>query len=76
MTLVHVVGAGIVAGVGFTVALFVAGLAFADPVLTEAAKIGILGGSLLAAVIGYLVLRLAPASASAAVTPAREPVEA
>jgi len=76
VTLVHVVGAGIVAGVGFTVALFVAGLAFADPVLTEAAKIGILGGSLLAAVIGYLVLRLAPASASAAVTPAREPVEA
>jgi Na+:H+ antiporter, NhaA family len=57
----HVVGLGIVAGIGFTVALFVTDLAFVDPAATDSAKIGILAASLLAGVGGYLWLRLSPA---------------
>ena len=58
MTHVHLLGLAIAAGVGFTVALFVANLAFTDPALVEMAKLGILVGSVLAAVLGYLTLRL------------------
>jgi len=46
---------GLVAGVGFTVALFIANLAFVDASALESAKIGILGGSLLAAVLAFVV---------------------
>ena len=58
MTHVHLLGLAIAAGVGFTVALFVANLAFTDPALVEMAKLGILVGSVLAAVLGYVTLRL------------------
>jgi NhaA family Na+:H+ antiporter len=51
-------GVSIVAGIGFTVALFIAGLAFpGDPALLDEAKLGILAGSLAAGVAGALVLR-------------------
>jgi hypothetical protein len=46
--------------VGFTVALFVTSLAFDDAVLADAAKVGILVGSILSGVVGYLVLRTSP----------------
>lgn len=48
-----------VAGVGFTVSLFIAGLAFDEPALVAEAKIGILAGSLLAALGGSLLLLVA-----------------
>src|SRR5690606_24828346 len=51
-------GAGL-AGIGFTVALFVTELALDDEQLITDAKIGILAGSILAALIGWLVFRLA-----------------
>jgi Na+:H+ antiporter, NhaA family len=51
-------GAGL-AGIGFTVALFVTELALDDPRLVTDAKIGILAGSTLAALIGWLIFRLA-----------------
>lgn len=50
-----IAGASLVAGIGFTVSLLVADLAFAGA-LREAAKIGVLLGSLVAAVAGALVL--------------------
>ncbi|RKG62998.1 Na+/H+ antiporter NhaA, partial [Corallococcus sp. CA054B] len=51
-------GVAVVAGIGFTVALFVAGLAFVgQPALLAEAKLGILVGSLLSAVVGYVLLR-------------------
>jgi NhaA family Na+:H+ antiporter len=49
------VGAGFLAGIGFTMALFIAELALAGPLL-EAAKIGVLAGSALAALIGVGIL--------------------
>ncbi|GEL17141.1 Na+/H+ antiporter NhaA [Pseudonocardia asaccharolytica] len=50
-------GAGL-CGIGFTVALFVTDLALDDPALQNQAKIGILGGSVLAALIGWSIFRL------------------
>ncbi|MBW3615770.1 MAG: Na+/H+ antiporter NhaA [Actinobacteria bacterium] len=52
----HIVGAGALAGIGFTVSLFVTGLAFESPDLIAEAKIGILAASLLAGALGTLLL--------------------
>lgn len=49
-------GANILAGVGFTMSLFVSSLAFSDPHHVEQAKIGILTGSILSGIIGYYFL--------------------
>lgn len=57
MTNRHLLGVSICAGVGFTVALFVASLAFAEAQLGNDARLGIMSGSLVAGVLGYLVLR-------------------
>lgn len=58
----HIIGGGVLAGIGFTMALFIAGLAF-DGELLNAAKIGILGASALAAIAGLVIL--APRGSSA-----------
>ncbi|MFN8007301.1 MAG: Na+/H+ antiporter NhaA [Terriglobia bacterium] len=54
----QIYGAGILSGIGFTMSLFVAELAFPDGPLMAAAKIGILCASVLAGIIGYGILRL------------------
>lgn len=54
----QLVGAAVLAGIGFTVSLFVTGLAFGEGPLAGPAKVGILIASLLAAVGGSLVLAL------------------
>ena len=64
-TWTHVVGVAALAGIGFTVSLFVTGLAFKDPGLTDLAKIGIFAGSGIAGLIGYLILRLSGSSRNA-----------
>lgn len=56
MTWNHVVGLAAVAGIGFTVSLFVAGLAFTDPGIIDLAKVGIFTGSLASGVVGSLIL--------------------
>jgi Na+/H+ antiporter NhaA len=53
----HVLGAAVLAGIGFTVSLFITNLAFTDPELIAAAKVGILTASLLAGVAGVTILR-------------------
>jgi Na+:H+ antiporter, NhaA family len=49
-------GAAALGGIGFTVSLFITPLAYDDPLLVGAAKLGILGGSVVAATIGVTVL--------------------
>lgn len=52
-------GISILCGIGFTMSLFIGGLAFpGKPLLIEEAKIGILTGSAISAIIGYIILRL------------------
>ena len=67
-----IAGAALLAGIGFTVALFIADLSFPNEeqaAVEEVAKMGIFAASIVAAVLGYLVLRftdpprLAPAEA-------------
>ena len=53
----HVIGLAAVAGIGFTVSLFVAGLAFESVELADRAKTGIFLGSALAGAIGFITLR-------------------
>lgn len=52
----HIIGVGCLAGLGFTMSLFIGTLAFAEPAMLEAAKLGILSASLVASLIGYLLL--------------------
>jgi NhaA family Na+:H+ antiporter len=62
-------GAAALGGIGFTVSLFITPLAYDDPLLTGAAKIGILGGSLVSAAIGIAIFVTAgvhPSRATAA----------
>jgi NhaA family Na+:H+ antiporter len=55
-TWTHIVGLSAVAGIGFTVSLFVAGLAFSAPEQADLAKVGIFVGSAVAGVVGSLIL--------------------
>ncbi len=57
---VHILGAGVLAGIGFTVSLFVAGLAFDQQTLVDEAKVGILAASVVAGLAGFVYLWLAP----------------
>lgn len=60
-----IAGVGILAGIGFTMSLFVTSLAFVRPELIEVAKVGILSGSLLSGVVGgFIVYRLSQKAVS------------
>jgi Na+:H+ antiporter, NhaA family len=53
----HVYGAGWLAGIGFTMSLFISDLGFSDASLVDEAKLGILAASLIAGVVGWTILR-------------------
>ena len=55
----HVYGLSCLAGIGFTMSLFIGNLAFVDPQQIAAVKFGVLGGSLVSAITGIVVLRFA-----------------
>jgi Na+/H+ antiporter NhaA len=50
-------GVSWLAGIGFTMSLFIASLAFGETPLLPVAKVGILTGSLIAGVVGWMILR-------------------
>jgi NhaA family Na+:H+ antiporter len=61
----QILGAGCLAGIGFTMSLFISGLAFPDEAMVANAKIGILAASLVSGVVGFVVLsRSLPRSSS------------
>jgi NhaA family Na+:H+ antiporter len=53
----HLLGAGLLAGIGFTMSLFISELAFDHKIYIEEAKMGILLASLIAGLLGYFVIR-------------------
>ena len=66
----HVFGVAGLAGIGFTMSLFIGGLSYGDPALMNQVRIGVLSGSAISGVVGYAALMLAsratePGAASA-----------
>lgn len=57
----HLLGVGVLAGIGFTMSLFIASLAFGDVALLSITKIAVLGTSLLAGAVGMFILSRLPA---------------
>lgn len=54
--LAQIIGVGCIAGVGFTMSLFVGALAFADPTLATPVRLGVYAGSIFSALLGLLIL--------------------
>lgn len=53
----HILGIGFLAGIGFTMSIFISNLSFSNPIFINDAKLAVLGSSLLAGVIGFVILR-------------------
>lgn len=54
----HLIGVSFLAGIGFTMSIFIAGLAFiGETAFIDSAKMGILLGSLISAIIGFIILK-------------------
>ena len=54
----HMAGVSLLAGIGFTMSLFIGGLSFGDGAQMDATRLGVLAASTIAAVAGFAVLRL------------------
>ncbi|MBG8555566.1 Na+/H+ antiporter NhaA [Hymenobacter guriensis] len=53
-------GLGFTAGIGFTMAIFIANLSFTEPARIDVAKLAVIAGSVLAALVGVAILKTAP----------------
>ena len=58
VTWAQVFGVGLLAGIGFTVSIFISSIAFDDGALVDQAKMGVFAASVLAGVVGYVLLRV------------------
>ena len=56
VTWMHILGASMLGGIGFTMSIFISGLSFVDAEFIELSKIGVIGGSLLSGTIGLALL--------------------
>jgi NhaA family Na+:H+ antiporter len=61
----QLLGAGLLAGIGFTMSLFIASQAFPDPRVFDAARIAIFGASIIAGALGAFMLWRSPPAAAA-----------
>jgi NhaA family Na+:H+ antiporter len=69
-TWAQVYGVALLAGIGFTMSLFIGGLAFpGNAAIMDEVKIGVLAGSILSAVVGFVVLYLAGSRTAALIQP-------
>lgn len=59
MNKLHLLGVGFLASIGFTMSLFIGGLAFIDKTFIAEAKMGVLFASILASIAGYFIIKLA-----------------
>ena len=59
-TWVHLYGVSALCGIGFTMSLFIGGLAFADIEHQASIRLGVLSGSIISALLGYMILRFTP----------------
>ncbi len=57
----HMIGVSALAGIGFTMSLFIGTLAFNDPALADAVRLGVIAGSLVSAALGAIILLTSPA---------------
>lgn len=71
----QIYGASLLAGIGFTMSLFIGSLAFSDAEMMNAVRVGVLVGSILSGVAGFLVLRLTPRPAEADAEPTPTPAQ-
>ncbi|MGV0847887.1 Na+/H+ antiporter NhaA [Empedobacter falsenii] len=53
----HIIGLGLLAGIGFTMSIFISNLSFTDTVLIEEAKLSVLLASIISGILGYIILR-------------------
>lgn len=56
----HIYGISCLAGVGFTMSLFIGSLSFSDADMMNQVRLGVLSGSIVSGIIGYIALMLAP----------------
>jgi NhaA family Na+:H+ antiporter len=54
----HIIGAGILGGIGFTMSLFITSLSFRDPLMLDFATVGILIASFVSGIVGIAFLRI------------------
>lgn len=62
----HIIGAGVLGGIGFTMSLFISGLSFPTAQLVELSKLGIIMGSMLSGIVGLVLLAFGSISRSGA----------
>jgi NhaA family Na+:H+ antiporter len=55
-TWVHMIGVGCLAGIGFTMSLFIGTLAFDSPVQIDAVRVGVIAGSIISTILGLAIL--------------------